>query len=141
MKDLDDVGTKRQRIYDDKTSADDQNALALRYLDEGRAGEALEFLERTRDRDTMQRVRAWAVARGEAFILTQTERFLVDEAPRDDWRAVADKAFAEGRWHHAKLAFERIGDEERAERAAANIAEPPPPGLARRLKLKAERDG
>jgi len=140
LKNLDDSVLKRQRNYDAKVSDAERNALAMRYVEADRPVEALELLERTRDRDGLLRVRAWAVERGDAFVVTQTERFLRDQATADEWRRTAEKAFAAGRWHHAKTAWERAGDEAAAARAAEKLPEPPPIGPGRRLLLKQERD-
>lgn len=140
MKDLDDVLTKREKIYDPRVGDEERNALAMRYLEADRPAEALEFLERTGDRDGLLRVRAWAVEHGEAFILTQTERFLRDQAPPAEWRAAAERAARDARWHHAQTAYERAGDEAEAARAAENVPEPPPIGPPRRKQLKAERE-
>ncbi len=131
VKDLNDVAAKRALLYSLKPDASAQNAAAQQYLAAGRAAEALELFERTRDREGLLAVRRWAVARGDGFVLTQTERFLEDEASKDDWKSAAERAFADGRWHNARDAYLRAGDEASATKAGDQIPEAPAPGRGR----------
>jgi hypothetical protein len=117
---------KRKILHDERTDPETLNQLADAFREAGRLGEALEMLAVTRDEKRLRSLRDLAVARGEVFVLTQTERLLREKAPEKVWRAVAETALAEGRFRQATRAFERAGDAAKAGEAASRIPPPPP---------------
>ncbi len=100
-----------------------QQAAATALLGEGRLAEALEYLERNRDRDLLARVRAAAVAAGDAFSLQRAAQLLKEEPGADEWRSLAGAAEGSGRYYDAVRAWERAGDPERSE--AVRVAHHP----------------
>jgi hypothetical protein len=116
---------KRRLLHDDRTPPDRLDELADRYVEAERFGEAFEMLEKTRNEERLLRIRRLAVERGEPFLLAQTERLLRDRASTEDWLAVAEVAQRAGRLSHARNAFLRAGDEEKAEAVAADVPTPP----------------
>jgi len=135
--DLPTAERKRRMLHDEKTSVEDLNDLGDAFREAGRLGEALEAYARTLDEKRLRSLRERALAMGEVFVLTQTERLLKDEIPAKDWRAAAEKALADGRLRHARTAFDRAGDEEKAREIEASL---PPPPAARPEKILASED-
>jgi len=116
---------KRKVLHDPSTSADTLNRLADDFRAADRLGETLEMLAVTRDEKRLRALRELAISRGEVFVLTQTERFLGDEASAKDWMAAGEKALSEERFRQAEAAFLRAGDEEKAAGAAEKIPAAP----------------
>ncbi len=125
MPNLPNSDEKRRILHDERTSPDTLNRLADDFREAGRLGETLEMLAVTRDEKRLRALRELAISRGEVFVLTQTERFLGDEASAKDWKAVAEKALSEGRFRQAEAAFLRAGEEEKAAGAAEKILAAP----------------
>jgi tetratricopeptide (TPR) repeat protein len=121
LDDLPNSDVKRRLLHDERTPPETLNELADGYREAGRLGEALECLERTGDETRLGRLREDAVSRGEVFVLAQTERLLEDHVDAKAWRDAAEAALADGRLAHARTAFERAGDEVRAEEVAVRM--------------------
>ena len=126
MPDLPSAEAKRRILHDPKASPESLADLADDYLRAGRLGETLEMLTITGDETRLRKLREHAIAHGEAFVLTQTERLLKDQASARDWLATAEKALADARYRQATTAFERAGDPARAAEAEAKIPAAPP---------------
>jgi hypothetical protein len=123
--DLPNAERKRRILHEEKTTDDDLNDLGDRFREAGRLGEAIEAYAKTLDEKRIRSLRDYAIATGEPFVLAQTERLLRDEVPARDWRAVAEQAEADGRLHHARKAYERAGDEEKAASITSRLPTPP----------------
>jgi len=123
--DLPNAERKRRFLHDEKTTDDGLNDLGDEFRRAGRLGEALEAYAKTGDEKRLRSLREHAVAKGEVFVLAQTERLLKDEAAARDWRMAAEQAEADGRLLHARTAFKRAGDEARAEEITARLPSPP----------------
>ncbi len=79
-------------------------AVAAAYLAEGRRNEALDFLVRADDRDTLARLRTEAVAEGDAFLLRSVCRALAEEPSAEEWSRLAEAAAAAGKESYASEA-------------------------------------
>jgi hypothetical protein len=107
--------TKKDLLHSEKTTDAERNAFADQFLDAERFGEALEFLERTRDRGRLDRILAEAVRRGDTFLLTRVERIRGEPVSPETWRETAGKAVELGKSFDAYRALGRAGGEEEAE--------------------------
>ena len=90
--------------------------------------ESLEYLEHTKDPDTLGKARREAVRRGDAFSLARACQILRAEPAPEEWRELAANAGAAGRFLDAVNALERAGDADGAE--ALRAAGQPEPAVA-----------
>ena len=107
--------TKQTLLYSDRATDEERNAFADQFIEAERFGEALEFLELTKDRARLDRILAEAVRRGDTFLMLRVEKLRREPVSADVWRDAAEKATALGKNFDAFRAIERSGDEERAE--------------------------
>lgn len=109
-----DIREKRRLLYGKGMEARRTEA-ARSLVAKGRLAEALELLERARERPLLEDVRRRAVEAGDAFSLGRACQLL--EAPPDpaEWRSLAERAERRERFYDAVNALERAGDAEKAE--------------------------
>ncbi|MEN8148501.1 MAG: hypothetical protein ABFS86_01690 [Planctomycetota bacterium] len=112
---IDNPVVKRNLLYSTKASDGDLNAAAGRFIERERYGEALEFLERTRDAALLGKIREEAARHGDTFLLLRVEKLSGEAIPADEWRAVAGTAESHGKYYDAYRALGKAGDEEAAE--------------------------
>lgn len=110
-----DMMAKRALLYSDRASREQQNELADAFIAEERYGEALEFLELTRDSGRLEAIRKIGLDTGDTFLLLRTEKITGEDLPAEKWRETADRAKAGERYYDAYRALERAGAEEEAE--------------------------
>jgi hypothetical protein len=113
--DLTNMLTKREILYSEKYTDEDRNAAADEFIGMERFGEALEFLEVTRDAGRLARIRDAALERGDTFLLLRVEKLGGEELPAETWRRAAEKAETLGKYFDVYRALTRVGDEEKAE--------------------------
>ncbi len=113
--DLRDSMAKRTLLHSRKTTDEERNEAADFFLREERYGEALEFLEITRDPVRLQAVKEAALDRADTFLLQRVEKIAGEPIPPETWRNVAARALSLGRFRDAWRALREAGDEERAE--------------------------
>lgn len=109
-------------------SAEDAGRYADLFLGAGRHTQAMMFLERSRDKGRLERVKKDAVRAGDAFLLHWVTRLEPELVAPAEWKEAGDRAFSEGRFLFARDCYEKAGD---ADRAAAATLEwlkifPPP---------------
>jgi hypothetical protein len=114
-----DFREKRKLLYGEKVSDEEMSRAAAAFSDAGRFGEALEFLERTRDEEVLARIEREAVERGDTFLLLRVERIRGRDLGPDRWRHAAARALVQGKHLDAFRAFGRAGDAEKAEEIRA----------------------
>jgi hypothetical protein len=106
---------KRALLYDSKANAEDKNAVADAFMESGRYGEALEFLEVTRDAGRLEAIETRALDLGDTFLLARASKLRGVEPPVETWRRLGERALSLGKYYDAFRAFETSGDPERAE--------------------------
>lgn len=110
-----DILAKRAVLYAEKSTDADKNAVAAVFVEAQRFGEALEFLEMTKDAALLDRIREAAIERGDTFLLLQSEKIGEAESSALDWEAVLVRAKARGKFLDAYRALCQLGREEEAE--------------------------
>ena len=110
-----DMKEKRASLYSDKADDTTRNACADHFIQAERFGEALEFLEMTKDAPRLDQVQSAALQRGDTFLLSRIEK--IRDAPLDPsvWREVAATAQKNLKFLDAYRALTEAGDEEEAE--------------------------
>lgn len=107
--------TRRQILYAPRATIDEKNAAADLFLEEERYGEALEFLEQTKDASRLDRVLGAGIELGDTFLLRRVEKIRGEPIPEAEWRRAADRAKGLGKHLDAFYAIGRSEGEEPAE--------------------------
>lgn len=110
---------KRDLLHNPNASPEELKRLGKEYLEEGRAVDALDFLEKAGDREGIARIRDLSIEQGDIFLLQQTAKLLQAPIEEKDWRATVEKALEEGRFREALTAFKALGDEKKIEEIQA----------------------
>lgn len=103
------VVDRRGLLYGKDSHKTDHQAMARRYLEAGRAADALEFFQRAGSVDGIREIQRLAVAEGDAFLLSQIERITQERLDPDVWREAERNAARHGKERFAQLAAERCG--------------------------------
>ncbi len=126
---------------DPKLTPEEANRNADLFHRAGKYPQAMMFLERSRDRERLARVKADAVRQGDAFLLHWIARLAPDLVAEAEWGEAGERALREGKLLFARDCFEKAGDAAKSKAAreewlrifpapAAAIppqAPPPPP--------------
>jgi hypothetical protein len=107
-----DASAKRAVLYSETATDAEKDALAEAYLEAERYGEALEFLQMTRNTELLDRIRAAALDLGDTFLLTQVDRFRDGGVAEADWKRIEERARSLGRDMDARRARGVLGIEE-----------------------------
>ena len=92
---------KRRLLVEEDLDPARAVALADAYLAEGRAAEALVFLEKAEATSRLAALRDEAVENGDLFLARATATALGEEIPADAWLRLADAAEAAGKLAYA----------------------------------------
>ncbi len=115
---------ERREILAGRRPQVDLDVLGEAYLEAGWLSDALDCFERTDNRAKLEEIKRRCLE-GDPFLLVRLEALIGVSV--EEWRAAAERLAASGRPHDAARAFDKAGDEERAneqrEQAAAFLAE------------------
>jgi hypothetical protein len=106
---------EKRRILYAKGQEKRRAALAAVLASKGRLAEALEYLERGREEAVLHQVRKAAVMAGDAFALSRSCQILKVDVDPSEWRDLAARAEAAGKYLDAVNAWEKAGEAEKAE--------------------------
>jgi hypothetical protein len=115
-----DTMEKRSVLYSEKATEEELNSLADRYVAAERFGEALEFLEKTRDEGRLETIRREAAERGDTFLLLRVDHLRREPLPTEVWLTAAERATELGKYHDAYRALLKASREEEAEALRAD---------------------
>ncbi len=99
---------------DPNLTPEEANRNADLFIRAGKLIQAMMFLERSRDRDRLERVKKEAVSIGDGFLLSWIARVVPDLISDAEWKEAGERAFREGKYLFARECFERAGDADRA---------------------------
>jgi hypothetical protein len=88
---------RRDLLHSDKTSNATLIATGKEFLAADRVSEALDFFEKARDMDGIQKIKSIALDKGDTFLLNRLERYDRALVTQQDWDTAAQKAAANGR--------------------------------------------
>src|SRR5687768_5149209 len=86
----------------------DLDELGQKYLEAGRFSDAVDCLERKKNKARLEEIRRIAIER-DVFLLTRLAKVEGFTVTPDEWRQAGERALAEGRDRSALVAFERAG--------------------------------
>jgi tetratricopeptide (TPR) repeat protein len=88
---------RRDLLHSEKSSPAALSAVAKELFAAERFSEALDFFEKARDIEGIQRIKSYAQERGDTFLLGRLERFDRTLVSKADWDAATAKAIEAGR--------------------------------------------
>lgn len=106
---------KRDLLHGEPPDAGRIDAVASKMIAEGRYGEAVDYLEITRDAGLVAKCEAEALARGVCWLLSQVERIRGTKAGPEEWGRLAESARTAERWLDAVRALQFAGRADEAE--------------------------
>jgi hypothetical protein len=95
---------KRRLLIEEKLDASRALAIGEAYLAEGRAAEAVAFLEQAEAEERLAELRDEALEAGDVFLLRATAGALGEEIEAETWERVAEIAEAAGKALYAREA-------------------------------------
>ena len=95
---------ERRHLVERTVAPEQSLRLAEAYLADGRAWEAIVFLQKADARDRLGSLREAAIADGDFFLVRELTRALGDELPAAGWRATSQAAAAAGKERYAASA-------------------------------------
>ncbi len=110
---------KRELLHKDPPDTARIDAIAGALIDARRFGEAIEFVEVTRNAGLLGRLEDEATSSGSPFLLQQVERLSGQKRDDATWEAVVAKCLAAERYVDAVRALNGRGESERAEEIRA----------------------
>lgn len=106
---------KRDLLHAEHPKTDRIDGIAEKLLGEGRAAEAVDYIEITRTPRLVARLAEVAKQTGSPFLMFQFERLSGEKATADDWRSISALSLKAGRNMDAVRALRNGGLEEEAE--------------------------
>ena len=124
--DLPDFSTKREILYSDDVPVERVNEVGRQFMAAGLYNDALEFFDRSKSADDIQKVADIAFNEGDVAIWLRCKRILRQEPDEGSLEGIAGHAEAHGKLAFAIEAWRRLGKEEQVERLrAASQSESP----------------
>jgi hypothetical protein len=99
---------RRDLLHSEKSSPALLSSVAKEFLAAERVSEALDFFEKARDTDGIQKIKSLALSTGDTFLLNRLERFDRSLVTQQDWDTAAQKAAAAGRGSMAQFLARKL---------------------------------
>ena len=115
---------RRDFLHSEKSSPEALSQAGREFFAQERYSDALDFFEKSNDKDGVQKIKRIALQNGDTFLLARLDRFDRTLVTREEWDAAAKTAEAVGRPSMAAFVARRFA---------------PPPGPAE--KKPAEKPG
>jgi len=95
---------ERRHLVEKDLAAAQAQRIADAYLAADRHVEAVDFLGKLEDADALRDLRARAVEAGDAFLLRDVASAMGERPAREEWKALAEAASAQGKLRYAEEA-------------------------------------
>jgi tetratricopeptide (TPR) repeat protein len=99
--------------------------LGTAYLEEGRVSDAIEFFEKARHREGLDRLLERSLEDGDLFLFRKITKILDLSSGPDQWIKLGDRALALGKLHFARAAYREAGAPEKLAQVERLLSEPP----------------
>jgi len=99
---------RREFLHSEKTSPETLSAAGRALLAAERYSDALDFFEKARDTDGIQKIKRIALQRGDTFLLARLDRFDRTLVTKEEWEAAAKTAAAEGKASMAEFVAKKF---------------------------------
>jgi tetratricopeptide (TPR) repeat protein len=115
---------KRDLLNSDRNDPVHLAQLGTAYLEEGRISDAIEFLEKARDREGLDSILARCLEDGDVFLFGKVAKILDVSPDPDQWIKLGDRALSLGKLHFARAAYREGGAPEKLARVERLLSEP-----------------
>jgi hypothetical protein len=88
---------RRDFLHSEKTSPSILSATGQEFFAQERYSDALDFFEKAKDMDGVQKIKRVALEHGDTFLLARLDRFDRTLVTREDWETAAKAAEAAGK--------------------------------------------
>ena len=122
--DLPDFHAKRKILFGDKTSDEQLRETGQQFMEGERYDDALEFFQRAEADDLARQVARRAMERGNTPLYMRAKRVLGEPISEDEWVGLAQSAERAELYTAARLAYQKAGRTQEAERLAELIFGP-----------------
>ncbi len=122
--DLPDFHAKRKILFGDKTSDEQLRETGQQFMEAERYDDALEFFQRAEADDLARQVARRAMERGNTPLYMRAKRVLGEPISEDEWVELARSAERAELYTVARLAYQKAGRTQEAERLAELIFGP-----------------
>ncbi len=109
---LPDYNLKQKILYVDHTSPEVLQNYGNLFLEEGSLSDTLDFYEKAKYREGMQKIKEMAYDAGDVMLFQRAAKALNLELNKTDWENIGRKAAALKKYSFAQHALERAGDQE-----------------------------
>ena len=99
---------KRDLLHSERTAPAVLSRVGNEFFVLQRYSDALDFFEKARDKDSIQKIKGHALAEGDTFLLARLERFDRSLVSREDWDQAAAQALAKGKASMAEFVQRRF---------------------------------
>jgi tetratricopeptide (TPR) repeat protein len=114
---------KRDLLNSDRSDPAHFVQLGTAYLEEGRVSDAIEFFEKARHREGLNRLLERCLEDGDVFLFRKIAKILDLSSGPDQWIKLGDRALALGKLHFAGAAYREGGAPEKLAQVARLLSE------------------
>ena len=115
---------KRDLLNSDRSDPAYFVQLGTAYLEEGRVSDAIEFFEKARHREGLDRLLERCFDDGDLFLFRKIAKILGLSPGPDQWIKLGDRALSLGKLHFARAAYREGGAPERLAQVERLLSEP-----------------
>lgn len=108
--DLPNQKQKQAILYKPDARPEELRSLGRKFLENGWMRDAIMFLAKARDHQSLEEIRRQVIEEGDTFLFRQVILALDQTAAEAEWRQLGDRALALGKLQFAREAFRMIGD-------------------------------
>jgi len=109
---LPDYNLKQKILYIDNTSSEILQNYGDLFLEEGSISDALDFYEKAKHQEGMQKIKGIAHDSGDVMLFQRAAKALNMELNKTDWESIGQKAVALKKYSFAQYALEKAGNQE-----------------------------
>ena len=101
---------KQQRLHAKDAKPEDLSRQGEEFLKAGWLSDAIDFFGKAGDQNGLEKIRDITIEEGDVFLFRSTLKALDATASEDQWKELADRAFALGKYQFAREAYRMAGD-------------------------------
>jgi len=115
---------RREILFSDEISPDEVDRYGDMFLEAGRVNEALDFYEKSGNKERVRRVLQMAEEEGDLGVWMRAKVLLKETPKPAEWERMAERALSAGKEHYAIYALEKAGKQDRAEELKQKTQQP-----------------
>ena len=101
---------KQQLLHAKDAKPEDLRRQGEEFLKAGWLSDAIDFFGKAGDQNGLEKIRDITIEEGDVFLFRSTLKALGATANEDQWKELADRAFALGKYQFAREAYRMAGD-------------------------------